>query len=144
MIRPSALSAATLLWAVLATVSAQAMQIQQFDKMAGSDQDAYIVGLVQGAEKVLNDARKTSDAQAVHKLFTSNADNGISIGMNEFMITLALVRVSDAERVSKDPKGVRLEVEHAIYIALKKDGIVLPQSIMTVMNNFKPKAALKL
>lgn len=40
--------------AMLFTSAAQAMEIRQFDKMAGSDQDRYVGVLVQSAEQVLN------------------------------------------------------------------------------------------
>ena len=33
----------------------------------------------------------------------------------------------------------RLEVEHAMIITLRKNGIELPQTIMHVMNGFRPK-----
>jgi hypothetical protein len=134
-------------WSAVALVSAvmlfpvvtQAMQIRQFDKMAGPDQDAYVVELVQGAERVLNEAGKTADAQAIHKLFTTNDTNGVSVGMNEFMLTLALARKADADRVIKDPNATRLEVEHAMIVTLKKNSIELPQSFMHVADNFRPK-----
>jgi hypothetical protein len=41
--------------AMLLTIAAQAMTIQQFDKMADQDQAEYVGLLVQGAEKVLTD-----------------------------------------------------------------------------------------
>ena len=41
--------------AVFLTVAAYAMEIQQFDRMADQDQGAYVVLLVQDAEKVLHD-----------------------------------------------------------------------------------------
>jgi len=52
----SRLQAAMFLSASLLAASAvQAMEIRQFDKMAGPDQDEYIAELIQGAEKVLTD-----------------------------------------------------------------------------------------
>ena len=123
--------------------TAQAMQIQQFDKMADADQDEYIVELVQGAQRVLNEAGRTADAQAVHKLYTTNAENGASIGMNDFMLALALARKSDADRAVKDPSATRLEVEHAMLLALKREGIVPPQSFMHVADEFRPKLPVR-
>lgn len=80
-----------------------AMEIIRFDKMAGSDQDAYIADLVEGARRVLDQAGRTTDALAVHRLFTTNADNGVSVGMNKFMIYLALVRVTDPAALPMTP-----------------------------------------
>lgn len=126
--------------AVLFTSAAQAMQIQQFDKMAGQDQDEFIAELVQGAEKVLTDEGKPDLAAQVSYLFTTNAPNSnISIGMSQFMVTLALARVADVKRVEKDPNARRLEVEDAMIVTMRKNGIELPPSFLTVASNFKPK-----
>ncbi|HYM31911.1 MAG TPA: hypothetical protein VEU47_11455 [Candidatus Cybelea sp.] len=60
--------------------------------------------------------------------------------MTEFERTLALARVADAENLAKDHNARRLEVEHAMLATLKKNGIVLPRSFMTVGNGFRPKS----
>ena len=52
-------------------------------------------------------------------------------------------RVLDAERHAKDHSAVRLEVEHAMLMTLRKNGIELPKSFMHVGDNFKPKQPLK-
>ncbi len=131
------LSAAMLLPGV-----AQAMEIQQFDKMANDDQAEYVGELIQGAEKVLTDEGRPDLATQVSHLFTTNAPDGnISIGMSQFMLTLAKARLADAQRAEKDPTAHRLEVEDAMAVVLKKNGIELPQSFFTVNKNFKPKHA---
>jgi hypothetical protein len=63
--------------ALVLSESLYAMEIQKFDKMAGPDQDEYIVILVQGSQKVLKEAGRPEDAAKVHKPFTTNDDNGI-------------------------------------------------------------------
>lgn len=64
-------------------------------------------------------------------------------GLVELETDIALARVADAERAEKDHDAVRLHVEHALFVTLKKNGIVLPNTIMTVMKDFKPKFPLK-
>jgi len=136
------LAATVLSAAMLFTGSLQAMEIRQFDKMAGQDQDEFIAELVQGAEKVLTDEGKPDLAAQVSHLFTTNAPNiNISIGMQQFMVNLAVARLADAKNVAKDPKATRLEVEHAMILTLKDNGIVLPKSFMTVNSGFQPKHA---
>jgi hypothetical protein len=121
-------------------VPLQAMEIQQFDKMADKDQDEYVGELVIRAEKVLRDNGKRELASQVNKLFTTvNAGSQISLGMAEFTINLARARVADLRNIEKDPNTRRLEVEHALIVMLKSNGIVLPNTIMTVMDNWKPK-----
>jgi hypothetical protein len=119
---------------------ALAMEIRQFDKMAGQDQDEFIAELVKGAERVLTDDGRPDDAAKVSKLFTTNAPDGnISIGMSQFMVTLALVRLNDAKNAVEHPNDPRLEVEDAMFLTLQKNHISLPDSFFTVNKNFKPK-----
>lgn len=138
------LAAAFLAAAMLFTGAvAQAMEIRQFDKMAQDDRAEYVARwLIQGAEKVLTDEGRPDLAERVGYLFRTNAPDGnISIGMSDFMLTLAKARLADAKRAGQDPNAPRLEVEHAMIVTLKKNGIVLPKSFMTVGNGFKPKYA---
>src|SRR6267154_820966 len=108
--------------AMLFTSAAQAMEIRQFDKMAGQDQGEFIAELVQGAEKVLTDAGGADQAAQVSHLFTTN-DPGdqISIGMTEFIRNLARARVADVKRIENDPKARRLEVEDAMIVTMRKN-----------------------
>jgi hypothetical protein len=126
--------------AMLFTSAAQAMEIRQFDKMAGQDQDEFIAELVQGAEKVLTAEGKPDLAAQVSHLFTTN-DPGdqISIGMTEFMRNLDRARAADIRRIQKNPEARRLEVEDAMIVTMRKNGIELPPSFLTVASNFKPK-----
>jgi hypothetical protein len=63
--------------------------------------------------------------------------------MVQFELLLARARVADLERIKKDPRAIRLEVEHAMILTLQKNDIALPKSFMTVANAFKPKFPLK-
>jgi hypothetical protein len=126
--------------AMLFSSAAQAMEIQQFDKMSQDDQAEYVSDLIQGAEKVLTDEGKPDQAAQVSHLFTTNPpDSKISIGMNDFMLTLAKARVTDAKNVEKDPHAQRIEVEDAMALTLKNNGIELPDSFFTINRGFKPK-----
>ncbi|MGA2630772.1 MAG: hypothetical protein ABSG54_11220 [Terriglobia bacterium] len=134
------LAATFLSAAMLLTGAAQAMEIQQYDKMADQDQNEYVGDLVIGAEKVLTDEGRPDQAEQVRKLFTEiKPGDKIPVGVGEFEINLALARVVDAKRIAQDPNATRLEVEHALIVTLKKNGIILPQSIMHVGDNFHPR-----
>jgi len=134
------LAAAFLSAAMLLSGAAQAMQIQQFDKMADQDQSDYVVGLINGAEKVLTDEGRPDLATQVEHLFTTKDPGDADvIGMVEFEVNLARVRVVDAKNAAKNPNAPRLEVEHAMILTLKDNGIILPPSFMTVNSGFKPK-----
>ena len=130
--------------ALLLTSTVQAMEIRQFDKMAGPDQDEYIAELIQGAEKVLTDEGKPDLSAQVSKLFTTRLGNDqISVGMTEFSINLVRARLADAERAEQDPKAHRLEVEDAMLVTLKKNNIPLSrtfvQEFRALNSNFQPK-----
>lgn len=117
----------------------QAMEIRQFDKMSQDDRAEYVSELISGAEKVLTHEGRTDQAQKVESLFSTNGPDGkVSIGMGEFMINLARLRVADAERVAANPRATRLEVEHAMALTLKQNDVVLPPSFMHVGDDFKP------
>ncbi|HEY4126043.1 MAG TPA: hypothetical protein VGM36_15580 [Rhizomicrobium sp.] len=126
--------------AMLFASAAQAMQIQQFDKMAGSDQDEYIAELIQGAEKVLTDEGQADQSAQVSTLFrTKDAGDQISIGMTEFYRNLARARLADVKRAANDPNARRIQVEDALAVTLKKNSIALPAAFFTVANGFQPK-----
>jgi hypothetical protein len=119
---------------------AQAMEIRQFDKMADRDQAAYIGDLIVGAEKVLTDQHQSALAAQVKHLFTTrNPGDADTIGMIEFGRNLARARLADAKRAEANSTARRLEVEDALFVTLKKNDIVLPDSFFTVNSNFRPK-----
>jgi hypothetical protein len=136
--RETALSAA--IASIIMGNAAQAMTIIQFDKMADDDQDGYVADLVVGAQNVLSAARHPEQTAQVHKLFTEiKPGDKISDGMYDFAIVLAKGRVADDLRIQKETNARRLEVEDAMALTLKKNGIALPDSFYGVNKNFRPK-----
>jgi hypothetical protein len=130
--------------AVFLTGAAYAMEIQQFDRMADQDQGAYVVLLVQDAKKVLHDEGRADLASKVDYLFTTkDPGDAHSIGVEEFELNLAQARTDDADGVLETPKLRHLEVEEVMYETLKKNGIVLPPSFLSMGKDFKPKFPLK-
>jgi len=125
---------------LLVSRTTDAMEIRQFDKMADQDQVEYIDHMITGAEKVLTDARKPELAAQVEHLFTTKDPGDADvIGMIEFERNLAIARVADLKRLQSNPNARRLEVEDALFVTLKKNGIDLPDSFFTVNANFRPK-----
>ncbi len=134
------LAATFLSAAMLVTSAAQAMEIRQFDKMAVQDQGDYVGLLVGGAEQVLKDEGRADLAAKVDHLFTTTLPGDAhTIGAVEFERNLALAREADVKRVEKDPNARRLEVEDAMIVTMRKNGIELPSSFLTVVSGFKPK-----
>ena len=133
-------AAAALMATMLLSCAAQAMEIEQFDKMAAQDQSEYIVVLIEGAQKVLIESGRKDLAAKVHKLFvTVIPGDDASIGTVEFESNLARARLADVRRLQKDPRAERLEVEDAMAATLHKNSIELPDTFFTVASGFRPK-----
>jgi len=60
------------------------------------------------------------------------------IGSVEFERNLARARLADLRNLEKNPQAARLEVEDAMAVTLKKNGIALPTSFYTVASGFRP------
>jgi hypothetical protein len=130
--------------AVIFSGAAQAMEIQQYDKMVLQDQNDYAIALIEGTQKVLIDEGRSDLAVQVQKLFTETpAGDAAPLGLTEFESNLDLARVADAKRVTQDPSAHRLEVEDAMLVTLKKNNIPLPQNFIkafrAINSNFRPK-----
>ena len=130
--------------AMFLTCAAQAMEIQQFDKMAPDDQSSYVGFLVQRAERILTSEGRAGLADQVHYLFTTkDPGDAHSIGRVEFELSLARARTDQADGLVESPNARRIEVEEVMYDTLKKNGILLPSSFLTAGKDFKPKFPLK-
>ena len=125
---------------LLISAAAQAMEIQKFDRMAAQDQGDYIVVLIEGAQKVLIASGKKDLARKVHVLFTRTLPgDDAPVGVVMFESNLARARLADLRNLQKNPHAPRLEVEDAMAVTLKKNGIELPTSFYTVASGFRPK-----
>ena len=129
------LSAAALLF----TGAANAMQIPQFDKMAQSDKEGYSVLLVEGAADALDGHGNHEQSQKLIALFSVKGDNG---GFYQLAKNLEAFREINKENAAnpnnKDPV---YEVEHALFVTLKDNGINIPISVLLALGkDFKPKS----
>jgi hypothetical protein len=134
--------------AMLLPNMAQAMEIQQFDKMAVSDQGEYVGLLIAGAEQALNDEGRADLAEKVVQLFTTTKPGDAhTIGNVEFQMNLALAREADIKRAGQDANAHRLEVEDAMLVTLKKNNIPLSEDFIgafrAINNNFQPQHPVK-
>ena len=133
------LATSCLALALFSASPTRAMEIRLYDKMAGSDQNAFIATLIIGAQKVLIDEGKSADAAKINKLFTETLPGDkTTVGLGEFDSNLDRARVADAENVVKNPNTQRIEVEDAFGVTMQANGIALPDSFFTVNANFRP------
>jgi hypothetical protein len=125
--------------ALLFTGAANAMQIPQYDKMAQSDKADYQVLLVDGAANALDGHGKHEQSQKLIALFLDKSDNG---GFTQWAKNLQATRIIN-ERNAKDPnnKQAPYEVEHALFLTLKDNGIIIPVSVLLALGkDFKPSS----
>jgi hypothetical protein len=118
--------------AIIVPRTVQALDIKDYFRMADEDHARFNQTLLDSAEKVLRDAGRSDLARKLDDLCTE-----IKPG------DLARARVADIENLEKNPRADRLEVEDAMFVTLKKNGIELPDSFFTVASGFRPKLPRK-
>jgi hypothetical protein len=134
------LAKCVMILALLLPTLAQAMTIVEFERMQAKDRQDYLDFLVEGAQKVLIDEGQKEVAAKVYQLFHEiHPGDALSFGEIAFEENLARARVADAKRHANEPNARRLEVEDALFVTLKKNGIQLPKAFFTIGSNFKPK-----
>jgi hypothetical protein len=121
---------------------ASAMPIAQFDKIDRNDKSDYVTLLVQGAAKGLADHGQTDQAKKVMDLFRDPSVRG---GAHQFAQNLQAARELNAQNAT-DPNNKQppYEVENALAVTLKQNGIVVPVSFLLSFNkDFKPSSHAK-
>ncbi len=126
--------------ALFFSIPVDALEIQQFDKLATSDQAAFLDLLVRGTEQALIDELHPELADKVHSLFnTSGPETSGSTGMTELASELAKARIADLEHATDYPDTPRFEVENAMESVLKKHNVTPPKSLSAVTRDFEPE-----
>lgn len=115
--------------------SSHAMEIQQFDRMAGDDQIDYVDRLAQNVEDA---TQGDMHARAVRFFKPKQPGETIS-GLGQFEMALSLARTADFDAAVKNPTARRLEVEDVMYAILDGNGIILSKAIPV---SFHPKYSL--
>ena len=133
------LAGAVLSAALFFTTAANAMPIPRFDKMAQSDKNDYRASLVEGAAKALNAHGDAQQAQKLFALFTDQGENG---GARQLAKNMEIFRELNKENAANpNNKEPVYEVEHALALTLKDNGIVVPVDVLlTLGKDFKPKS----
>jgi len=114
---------------------AQAIEIRQFDKLAGDDQIDYVSGLVASVEA----ASSPAELPQVKRFFRNKQPGQAISGMGQFELDLARARVADLQNAASNPRIRPLEVEDVLYVTLQRNGIVLPESFRPAAVRFRAK-----
>ena len=124
--------------AVFFVTSAHAMEIQQFDRMAGDDQGEYVDRLAQSVE----DATQGDAHARVVRFFKPKQPGETISGMGQFEMALSLARIADLDAAAKNPKARRLDVEDVMYTVLERNGIILSATFKPIPVRFHPSYPL--
>ena len=126
------MSAATLL-----AGTAQAIEIQLFDRMAGDDQIRYVGQLEDSVEAAIKG--DPALLARVKRFFLAKQPGENLSGMGRFELNLALARIADIDTAEKNPNARRLELEDVLYVTMERNGIALPKTFRPTAANFRPK-----
>ena len=92
---------------------------------------------------MIDEGQKDVAAKVFQLFHEIHPGDALSFGEIAFEENLDRARVADAKRHANEPTARRLEVEDALFVTLKKNGILLPKTFMNVAANFKPKSPLQ-
>ena len=133
------LASTVLCAARLFTSAANAMQIPQYDKMVQNDKEDYCVLLVDGTANALDGHGKHEQSQKLIALFSNKSGNG---GFTQLEKHLQALRIINRENAN-DPNNKEpvYEVEHALALTLKDNGINVPVTVLLALGkDFKPSS----
>lgn len=121
--------------------TSNAVTFPAFDHMDSYAQAEFIADMVDRTEKALRDDGKPDLALKTEQLFTLvEPGDQWSVGLTDLESNVANARVADLDRLGKDPKARRVQVEDALFVTLKKNGIELSSnamnSVLNAMVNF--------
>jgi len=107
-----------------------------FDHLDSYAQAEFIADMVDRTEKALRDDGKPDLALKMEQLFALvEPGDKMSLGLVELERNVARARVADLDRLKKDPRANRVEVEDALFVTLKKNGIEMSSNAMDAVLN---------
>jgi hypothetical protein len=121
--------------------AAKAMPIPQFDKMTHHQQGAYSVFLFESAANILAAQGDKAGAARVRELFENDPGQPAKPAVVQYVENTNGVRQLNQQHAN-DPNFKPFEVEHALALTLKQNGIIVPVSkLLQVSQTYKPSSA---
>jgi hypothetical protein len=111
--------------------AANAVNFPVFDQMDSYAQAEFIADMVDTTQQALREDGKPDLALKMEQLFSfGGPSDTMSVGLAELEKNVSRARIADLDRLGKDPKAQRLDVEDALFVTLKKNGIELSSNAM--------------
>ena len=116
---------------------AQAMAFLDFAKMNNDDEATYVSLLIEGAAKMLQMHGQPDQARKTLELFK---DTGPHSGVKQLALQMKrLNAINDRNAINPNNRAPVYQVEDAMALTLKDNGIIVPVSyLLTVNQNFVP------
>lgn len=117
------------------------MQIPQFDKMTHEQQGAFAVFLIESAANILAAQGDTAGAARVRDVFESHPGQPEKPALNQFFRNLNGIRKLN-QQYAKNTNFKPFEVEYALALTLKQNGIIVPVSkLLLASQSYKPSGS---
>ncbi len=119
------------------TIQAGAMPIEDFARLNDDDGATFVTLLVEGAAKNLKQQGKPDQAAKAINLFKDSSRQG---GLNQFIMNLrAMNSMNTKNAINPNNRAPVLEVENAMSLTLKDNGMFVPASyLLTVSKDYHP------
>jgi hypothetical protein len=122
----------------LFSTAARAMPIPQFDQL--KSRGDYTVFLIESAANILAAQGDAAGAARIRNLFENDPGQPAKPALVQFVENTNAMRAYNLQH-AKDPGFKPFEVEHALSLALKNNGIFVPPSkLLQVSQNWKPSS----
>ena len=116
--------------------TAQAIPIQQFEKM-GDLRGPYIADLLRASKQSLKNAGRLDDIKQIENLFTTKAPDGkASIGVEQFFAALAVMFKNEENK--PNPKPIEVSKVWSVFLD-KMDHIKLPEEFKELARKLDQK-----
>jgi len=131
------LAAGLFLVAPLGSGCAQAMSFEDFIRMNDDDDATYVAALVEGAAKMLRAKGQPDQAGKLVALFKDSGKQG---GVNQLAQNMkTLNALNNRNAINPNNRAPVYEVENAMELTLKDNGIIVPASyLLSINRNFQP------
>ena len=131
------LAAGLLLLSALGSGCARAISFHDFIRMNDDDDATYVTAMVEGAAKMLRANGQPDQARKLVAFFKDSSKQG---GVNQLAMNMkAMNGLNNRNAINPNNRAHVYEVEDAMELTLKDNGIIVPASYLLAINQeFRP------
>jgi hypothetical protein len=130
-----------ILFVLFSPLAARPVSFARFDKMPLEMQPEFVATMIDVTERTLREHGETAAADKMAPPFSNVLEGDtMPLGLVELERNIDRVRLFDLEGAQKDPKAERFDVEDALFVTLKKNGIEISDKtqndVLSILTNF--------